>query len=144
MKLPIILHSTNKVKHSVSKGFYIGINPKYKNNVGRLAHEEEHVRQWYLVTFALFIPYLICAVAFVSWPWHIVAFIHCSLVYNLATKYIRWARLKSEVLAFRAQLKHDPKHVFHLATVLASSYKLNITTATAIELLKGNENEHTY
>tara|TARA_B110000902_G_C14153284_1_gene530345 strand:- start:434 stop:856 length:423 start_codon:yes stop_codon:yes gene_type:complete len=136
MQLPKILHVTSKVKHADARGPYIRINPKYVKDAGILLRKNEHVRQWYITTFVLFIPYLLCAFAFVSWPWHVAAFIHCSLVYNLATKYIRRARLKSEVLAFRAQLKHDSKHVFHLATVLASSYNLGITTATAIQLLK--------
>lgn len=136
MQLPKILHVTPKVKHADSRGPYIRINPKYIEDVGLLLHEKEHVRQWYSVTFVLFIPYLICAFAFVSWPWHVVAFIYCSSVFNLATTYSKWARLKAEVLAFRVQLKHDPRHLFHLATVLASSYDLGITTATAVRLLK--------
>jgi len=136
MRLPRFLQITEKTMAGDSKFCFIRINPKYKDDKGLLAHEEEHVRQWYIVTFSLFIPYLICAITVVEWPWHILAFGWCGVMYNLACTFSRRVRLKAEVLAYRVQLSYSPKKALRFAEFLAGSYDLNITTAKALELLK--------
>ena len=59
MKLPIWLKYTDKVEGGDSFMFRIRINPKYQDDKGLLAHEVEHVRQWYFCTAFSFLCILL-------------------------------------------------------------------------------------
>jgi hypothetical protein len=89
-------------------GPFIFIKPEYKDDIGLLAHEREHVAQWFC-TFGLH-----------------------SLFYRLSERYRLW----SEVRAYRVQLKHSPGREELFASFIAERYKLKITQQEALELLK--------
>lgn len=90
-----------------ARGPIIFIKPKYKDDVGLLEHEKVHVRQW-LRTCTLH-----------------------TYLYLLSKKY----RLKSEVEAYKAQLKYAPKSTDLFATYLSRDYNLSITKEEAKKLL---------
>lgn len=138
-KLPYWLVITDKVKVGDSKMFRVRINPKYKEHKGVLAHEETHIQYWYLG----FIPWFCVAIAvgtLYSWNtavWFIVlGFGFKDLLYT----FVRKARLKMEVLAYRNQIEVEDGDYSELyAEYLASPlYDLRITKEEALRQLRGN------
>jgi hypothetical protein len=89
-------------------GPVILIDPAYKDDLGLLAHEQTHVKQFWR-TFGLH-----------------------PILYRFSESY----RLKSEVEAFRVQLKHSPGREALFAKYISEKYDLDITQAEALELLK--------
>jgi len=93
---------------AVTYGPFIFIRPTKREDIGLLAHEKTHVKQfWRNPLFGLF--------------------------YLLSSK----ARLKYEVEAYREQLKYHPDRLDAFATSLATKYNLGITKEAAASLLKG-------
>jgi hypothetical protein len=92
----------------ITYGPIILIHPDYRNDLGLLAHEREHVAQWFR-TLGL-----------------------NSLLYLLSERYRLW----SEVRAYRVQLLHSPGREALFAKYIAEDYDLDITQAEALELLK--------
>lgn len=92
-----------------ARGPLIFIRPKYRDDVGLLAHEQVHVSQWFK-TLGLH-----------------------PLFYRLSKRYRLW----SEVQAYREQAKRYPDdRRLMFAVSIAANYKLSVTTEQAYELLK--------
>jgi len=92
-----------------TRGPLIFIRPEFKKDVGLLEHEKVHRRQWFR-TLGLH-----------------------PLLYRLSKKY----RLKSEVEAYREQMKHYPDDKSTLFShYLSTNYDLDLTEQDALELLK--------
>lgn len=116
--------------------FVVRIRPKYRDDAGLHAHEDEHVRQWYMgvligVLVALAIL-LIPAIWSAWWPLALIAgcFLH-PLAYLLP-----YYRLWAEARAYRIQLKHYPDDRSRLfAGFLASKYRLEITPGEALSAI---------
>lgn len=99
----------------IARYWFIKIRPSRMNDAGILAHEIEHVRQFWM--FSLF---------------------HC-IAYGRLDRYTLWC----EVHAYREQLKHclnDKEKKLNLfASFIATKYNLNITEQDAkLLLLKGD------
>lgn len=85
------------------------IRPQYKNDKGLIEHEKTHVKQFWKAPF-----------------------IH-GLLYRFSDVY----RLKSEVEAYRAQIKVEANpNVYRYATMLSKNYGLKLTVNDAKELLE--------
>lgn len=108
MKYYILQYSTAPKFAGDTRGPWIRINPKYKDDLGLLAHEKCHVRQWW---FTLGIH---------------------SLLYLVSDKYKLWA----EVQAYKCQLEYSPNHIDFFARSIATKYGLGISEEEAKELLK--------
>jgi hypothetical protein len=106
----MIFYTTKFLKGfaGITYGPVILIHPDYKDDIGLLAHEKEHVKQWFR-TLGLH-----------------------SFLYLLSDRYKLWA----EVQAYRVQLKHSPGNEERFARFIAEKYGLDITIAEALELLK--------
>jgi hypothetical protein len=87
---------------------FIFIRKKYRGDVGLLAHEREHIRQW------LRYPVL--------W-W---------FMYVLSKKW----RLRWEVEAYKVQMGFSPNDIGAFARFLSTKYGLDITEAEAMKLLE--------
>jgi len=101
-----------KRHQAATRGPFIFVRPEYEDDKGLIEHEKVHRRQW-LRTFGLH-----------------------SLLYLFVEDY----RLMAEVEAFREQAKHYPddrKPKF--AELLASNYRIDITVAEALKLLRSKE-----
>jgi len=89
-------------------GPIILIRPKYRDDIGLLEHEREHVRQWWR-----------------GWGvgyWLRYTFSH------------KW-RLRYELEGYRVQLLYSPQHKSKFAYFLATNYRLTITWEEAFDLL---------
>lgn len=118
--------------------FVVRIRPKYRDDAGLHAHEDEHVRQWY--AGVLIGALVACVMAYLPglwlwsafWPLALIAgcFLH-PLAY-LLPRYRLWA----EVRAYRIQLNHYPDDRSRLfAGFLASKYRLEITPGEALNVI---------
>lgn len=87
-------------------GPFIFIRPSKRDDVGLLAHEQVHVRQWKRNPF-MFVPYL----------------------------FSKKRRLAYEVEAYREQLTHYPERLDRIAEILATKYRLDITKEQALAAL---------
>lgn len=111
--------------------FVIKLRKAFRTNQPLIAHELEHVKQWWMTTL-IFAALLGALVYFIQPLWPIIAlapFMHGAL-YTLLRPYRRWA----EVGAHRAQVRAggDPAS---LAKHLSSAYKLKMTEAEAQRLI---------
>ena len=134
MKLPHTVEYTDSVAGGDARMFRIRINPKYQFDKGLMAHEYEHVKQWYLTL--LFAVPLLLAGYFYNVNFYIYAvivpFIY-GLMYNLKA-----FRSFVEVLCYRKQLAHyETDKTEWAAKVLAEKYDLGITAKQAEKLLRG-------
>lgn len=99
----------------VSRGFFVIINPKYKNDIGLLEHELTHSRQF--------------------WKYGLI--VH-SLRYYFSKEY----RLKCEVEAYKEQLKFPPasenpeRYLDKYASYISENYNFEVTKDEARDLLK--------
>jgi hypothetical protein len=97
-----------------TRGPFVFVRPEHKNDLGLIAHEKVHVRQWFCTLM-----------------------LH-PLLYLISDKY----KLNSEVEAYKEQLKHYPKstqenNLILFSGYLANNYNLNITQDEAmLELTK--------
>ena len=90
-----------------NRGPLIFIRPEYRADAGLLAHELEHVRQWYRnPAFGIF--------------------------YKFSKKF----RLKVELEAYRKQLEHSPGDLDTFAQFLVEKYNLDISFSQARWLLE--------
>jgi len=114
--LPVLIFYPDiKDAHWTAKqnGPFIRIR-EFKDDEGVARHEMTHVKQFYRMLL-IFHPFL-----YLLWPWY---------------------RLRSEVEAFREQLKWDPsdlkqKRLEQYANLLSTAYKVNVTFEEARELLR--------
>jgi hypothetical protein len=88
-----------------ARGPLIFIRPKYKEDKGLLAHEQVHVKQWFK-TLALH-PFL----------------------YLFSAKY----RYKSELEAYKEQLKYSPDKASKYAEFIKTRYNLSIDYDRVLE-----------
>ena len=94
-----------------ARGPLIFIRPEYKNDVGLLAHEDVHVRQW-CRTLGLH-----------------------SFMYLLSDSY----KLACEVEAYQAQAKHYPDdRTPQFAVFIADDYGLDISSVEALKLIRAH------
>lgn len=102
-------------KAGYSKAWFIRIRPAYKDDLGLLAHEEEHVRQWW-VTLGI-----------------------SSILYLLSRRYRLWAEVKAykEQLRWYPAADHQDEARRAFAIRLANHYGLDITIGEAFEVLGG-------
>jgi len=92
-----------------SRLFFIFIHPSYKDDVGMLHHELTHVKQFY----------------------------RNPLLHGFLYLFNKSYRLKSEVEAYKEQLKYcNPINLNHFAYLISNNYNLNITIEEAENLLK--------
>lgn len=89
----------------------IFIRPKYKDDVGILAHEKVHVSQ--------------------AWR-NVLPQIH-ALRYAFSKPY----RLACEVEAYKEQMKHSPQYTLQFAAFISNDYGLSIDSVGALRLLQG-------
>jgi len=88
---------------------FIRIKEKYKNDLGLHKHEIQHVKQWYK-TFGLH-----------------------SFLYIFSKTY----RLKSEIEAYKEQLKYYPDNKIELfAEFICNNYNLNVKKEEIIKKLR--------
>jgi hypothetical protein len=92
---------------AITFGFIILIRPKYRGDIGLLAHERTHVRQW-RESWGAF------------WPRYLLS---------------KRRRRDYEVEAYREQLRHSPDCLDLFASYLTSDYKLGISLDLAKSLL---------
>ena len=88
--------------------WFITILRKYQSDTGILAHEKEHVRQFW--TLGLF---------------------H-GLLYRFSKKYRLWA----EVKAYKMQLKYSPQYLDFYAQRMTEMYNIGVSKEEIIEKLK--------
>jgi len=134
--LPYYKKVTDKVKYADSKMFRVRINPEYKNNVGLIAHEEDHIKQWYM----FFIPLIVLAAC--SWFMYredvalvigVLAFTLKDLLYTFVDKF----RLYAEVEAHKAQMDAvDSINYEYYAELIANNYNLDVSKEKVIRMLK--------
>jgi hypothetical protein len=86
-----------------ARGPFIFIRPQYHADLGILAHERVHVRQWWR-TFGLH-----------------------SILYPFSREYRMWA----EAEAYKAQLEFSPGNLSYFAARMVEHYDLRITQAHA-------------
>ena len=97
-----------------ARAWFIRIRPRYKDDKGLLAHEMEHVKQFW------------CTCGFHG------------LFYLLSKKY----KLNTEVEAYKEQLKHEPasldpeRYRDMYAGFIADDYGLDVSKGEALERLK--------
>lgn len=137
MKLPYYLKVTDAVKYADSKMCRVRINPDYEDHKGLLAHEEEHIKQWYTAM----IPLLIIAV--ITWFTYrqdlgLAIGVLAITAKDLAYTFIKRVRFELEARAYRKQLEvQGPQNLEVFAKALAEGYDLNITVEEAREKIKG-------
>lgn len=90
-----------------ARGPFIFIRPEYKSDIGLLEHERVHAKQWYRTVG-----------------------LH-SFLYLFSKQY----RLKSEVEAYREQLKYSPREADLYALFISTEYNINIDKDEAKKLL---------
>jgi len=99
-----------KTAAGCARGIFILIRPQYKDDIGLLAHERVHVKQ-YVRSFGL-----------------------SGILYKLSKKH----RYKYELEAFKRQVAVSGSHTAdHLASRLAENYGLDITKEQALEAILG-------
>lgn len=112
---PAIVIYTDRVPKGsagVANAFVVRIRPKYKNDVGLLAHELEHVRQWWVLPLI------------------------SDFMYLFSKRYRMWA----EAEAYRKQIKAYPsedRNRFAAKAVffLMQKYNLDLSTEKAKKLI---------
>ena len=136
MKLPHWIRYTEKVKQGEAGLFIIYLNPAKRGDEGLLAHEYEHVKQWYL---CLAIGLLCAAGVYFLFGNLLVSLVIAAvsvslkgILYSYVTSFRKWA----EVKAFKRQIAvTEGDHRDFFAAALADNYRLNITSNEALRLL---------
>lgn len=135
MNLPYYLKVTDSVKYADSKMCRIRINPDYEKHEGLMAHEEEHIKQWY----SFLAPFLI--VAIVCWFTYseqiaIGLFFFSLMAKDLTYTLIKPARVWLEARAYRAQYKAMGEDSLpHLAKAFSDVY--DVEYEKAVKLIAG-------
>jgi hypothetical protein len=134
--IPHILHYTDSIEEGfggTAQGPYIRIRPKYKDDKGLLAHELEHVKQWWIAT-------ILSAILIAAGLYHFQEPLYGAIgsigVHGILYKLIPAYRLWCEVQAHKVQAKYSPHAIALFAKRIATKYDLNISTEEAEKLLK--------
>jgi len=101
----LIFYSDTRLKDwqdGATFGPVVIIRPTYKNDLGLLAHELFHTKQWWLTLG--------------THP----------IWYNLVPKYRYW----SEIWAYRRQLKSNPEYIDYYVDLIESHYGLTVSKET--------------
>ena len=112
-------------------GPLIRINEKYREDAGLLAHEVEHVKQWWVTS-------IICAILWftfvpmqelsIGFSWLPFAVYHLLYQVPFIQKWI-------EVRCWRVQLSHYPERIERAAELISTMYDFKMTKEEAIKLL---------
>jgi|TARA_R110000764_G_scaffold26570_3_gene62979 uncharacterized protein YjaZ len=141
MKLPVWVQYTDKVEGGDQFLFRMRINPKYIDDKGLIAHEYEHVRQWYTIT-AMTLA-INCILAVIVMPSlltdpYVIGLItaYSALAYHIVVRSLRRIRLRVESICYARQIeqygpKHHSQHMDYFAKVLSEKYDLQITKEVA-------------
>lgn len=128
MKLPHYVKYTDKVAGGNAKGFYVRINPKFKDDKGIHAHEYEHVKQWYTsLPIGLLIWYLVDTFAYgfsVFFIPFVVAWF--AIAYGTIKPFRYWSELRG-YNAYLREHEYKPFHVDWACNAISSDYGLNVT-----------------
>ncbi|MNF53963.1 hypothetical protein D3C84_353720 [compost metagenome] len=119
-----------------TRGPFIKILSKYKNDIGLLEHEKIHVRQWYAM---LALELLVCIlVALFVWPTFWIVCGGAPMLHPLLYKLIRPYRQWCEVQAYREQIRVGGYSSSDFAVAaLVEKYNLDLETNEAAALLVG-------
>jgi hypothetical protein len=137
MNLPYYLQVTDEVLYGDSKLFRIRLNPEHKDDTGLLAHEYEHVKQWYIGFGLGLVIALITYLVFQREDYTFYALCIAPFWKDSAYTFIKPARLFLEVQAVVAQIKrilppeHKDFYIEYFAERLSKDYGLS-TTAEVI------------
>ena len=136
MKPFYYLKVTDEVEYADSKMFRVRINPEYENHAGLIAHEETHVKQWYMVFIPLMVLAICCWFIYredVAVVLGVLAFTLKELMYTFVPK----ARLYLEIEAYKAQMDAvDSINYDYYAELICNHYNLNVDKEEVIERLK--------
>jgi hypothetical protein len=120
-----------------AKWFLIRIRPKYRDDKGLHAHEEEHVRQWWFTTIGS-----AAVLAGLAYQFQLPLYVAVAglavhdLLYSLVPSYRLWA----EVQAHKVQMEQYPDDRSELfGKRIATLYNLKITAEEAAKLLRGRD-----
>lgn len=137
MKLPYYLKVTDDVKYADSKMCRVRINPDYEDHKGLIAHEEEHIKQWYTFLIPLLIAAAVCWFTYseqIAVGIATFAFVAKDLAYT----FIKPIRFELEARAYRKQLEvQGPQNLEVFAKALAEGYDLNVSVEEARKKIKG-------
>ena len=133
MKLPYKISYTHSVKGGSARMFWVKINPKFQYDAGLHAHEYEHVKQWYKMSFMLGVILLGLSAIYSQNLLVLTPLIFTA--HGLAYTYITNYRKYCEVKAFKEQLKHSPNDLDYFAKYLSTWYNLSIRLDEAKKLL---------
>lgn len=140
MKYYFLRYTDDPKVHGHCKGPIMTLNRKYKDNKALIAHEEEHIKQWYIMSASLAVT-LIPLTNFLNSDLLVLApalvLAGHNAIYEISRKY----RLYCETKAFAKQLGVDGwEHITLAATFLARDYNLGITEEEAIKSLEKYRN----
>lgn len=128
MRLPYLLKYSDRVPYAKTNMFLIRVHPNQAWDRGLLAHEEEHVKQFWAMWLVGFLLTFWISPFF----WIFSCTTH-SLLYLLSSKYRLWA----EVKAYRKQMQvNSNKDLETCAEYLATAYKLKLSTREAIDMIQ--------
>jgi len=138
MKLPRIVIYSDNLPNGIDGDalmFIVRIRNQYRNDHGILAHEDEHVKQWYTCFAAgIITSFMLWVLAYSMWPITLVLGVGAhSIMYSLVDRYRLW----SEVAAYRVQANYfadDRRELF--ASFIASRYRLSISASDAEVMLR--------
>ena len=141
MKLPHYIKITEDVNYGDSKLFRIRLNPKYKDDVGLIAHEYTHVKQWY-TGFAFGLS-LVALMYLISGREDYAYYAFCVSPFwkGLLYTFVKPCRLYLEVQAFAKQIsvspdEHREYYIKAYAKSLAESYDLSVSEEDAAKKLR--------
>lgn len=120
---------------AITVGPLILVRPAYRGDVGLLAHEMLHAKQWLLTTLAILA--IAGGLYYLQRPeWAYVAAVSYG-VFGIVYQLFPAARLRIEAAAYRLQLTYYPDDRSALfASFLATKYGLGITQDQALQALR--------
>lgn len=151
MDLPHKIFYTDNLPENVggkAKGPFIFLREKYRNDSGIIAHEMQHVHQWWAVLAAYLILLCLSLFIYASGDVFSSGSVHlfitfapvCVGAHNVLYIAFPAYRLWSEADAYATQLLHyrDDRSVL-FAWFIATRYGLKITQQKALEAIKAAE-----
>ena len=117
----------------------ITLRKDQKGNKHVLAHEVEHVKQWYmmfipLIVAAVFTLYFATAVIVACFGYALLG--SAIALHPLLYQYNRRYRLYCEVKAYKAQIKAGYEERLAVRSLMHRSYRFNLHRQDAIKLLR--------
>lgn len=124
-----------KQHQAATRGPFIFIRPEHNGDKALLVHERTHAMQWLYVTVLSFV--VLATLLYPTLPIHWLGMSVLSIgVHGTLYRWLPEYRLAAEVEAFKAQVECYPDdRTESLAALLASNYDLDISYASALELL---------